>query len=72
LASKNTNPLASLAKFFSPLTDNYYRLDQLFSDLANENSELLASLASVLKNLSTPLLILTGSLALSPPAVKTQ
>jgi hypothetical protein len=28
---------------------------QLFSGLASENTELLASLASVLKNLSTPL-----------------
>jgi hypothetical protein len=40
---------------FSPLTDNFYRLGQLFSDLVSENSYLLASLASVLKNLSTPL-----------------
>jgi hypothetical protein len=44
LASKNTNPLTSLASVFSPLTDNFHILGQLFSDLA-----------SVLENLSTPL-----------------
>jgi hypothetical protein len=33
LASKNTNPLASLASVFPPLTDNFYIiLGQLFSD----------------------------------------
>jgi hypothetical protein len=40
--------------FFSPLTDNFYILAQLFSNLASENFSLLASSASVLKNLSTP------------------
>jgi hypothetical protein len=40
---------------FSYLTDLFYIFDQLFSDLAIENTELLASLASVLKTLSTPL-----------------
>jgi hypothetical protein len=51
LAKKNANPLASLAKFFFPLTDHFYNFGQLFSALASENSELLASLASVLKKL---------------------
>jgi hypothetical protein len=55
LARKNTNPLASLAWAFFPLTDPFYILGQLFSDLASKNTELFASLASVLKNLSTPL-----------------
>jgi hypothetical protein len=41
--------------FFYPLTDNFYILGQLFSDLASDNFQLHASLASVLKNLSTPL-----------------
>jgi hypothetical protein len=41
--------------FFPPLTDPFYIFGQLFSDLASENTELLAKLASVLKNLSTPL-----------------
>jgi hypothetical protein len=39
---------------FFLLTDNFCILGQ-FSDLASENCQLLASLASVLKNLSTPL-----------------
>jgi hypothetical protein len=58
LASKNTNPPTSLANYFFPLTDSFYIFGQSFSDLASENTEceLLASLASVLKNLSTPLL----------------
>jgi hypothetical protein len=34
---------------FSPLTDFFYILGQLFPDLASNNSELLTSLASVLK-----------------------
>jgi hypothetical protein len=37
------------------LTDLLYTLGQLFSDLASKNCELLASLASVLRNISTPL-----------------
>jgi hypothetical protein len=49
LASKNANPLVSLARVFFPLTDHFYILGQLFSVLAIENSELLASLVSVLK-----------------------
>jgi hypothetical protein len=56
LASKNINPLASPERVFSPLTDSFYSFGQLFSDLASEYFSLLASLASVLKNLSTPLL----------------
>jgi hypothetical protein len=55
LASKNTNPLATMASCFFPLTDLFYIFGQLFFDLASKNAELLASLASVLKNLSTPL-----------------
>jgi hypothetical protein len=55
LAGKNTNPLASLARVFPPLTDNFYILGQLFSDLASKNSQLPASLASVFKNVSTPM-----------------
>jgi hypothetical protein len=57
LPSKNTNTLASLACFFPPLTYPFYILGQffLFFYLASENTELLASLASVLKNLFTPL-----------------
>jgi hypothetical protein len=51
LVSKNTNALANLPSwFFFPLTGPFYIFDQLFSDLASENVELLASLASVLKN----------------------
>jgi hypothetical protein len=39
LASKNTNPLASLARvFFSPLIDHFSILGQLFSDLASKYS----------------------------------
>jgi hypothetical protein len=45
-----------LARIFSPLTDPFYIFGQLFSDLVSKNTELLASLASVLKNLSIPLL----------------
>jgi hypothetical protein len=37
MASKNTNPLASLASIYLPLTDNVYILSQLFSDLASKN-----------------------------------
>jgi hypothetical protein len=55
LASKIANQLASLARNFSPLTDLFYILGQLFPDLASNNSEQLASLASVLKNVSTHL-----------------
>jgi hypothetical protein len=55
LASKNTNPLAGLASFYFPLSYPFYIFDHLFSDLASKNTELLASLASVLKNLFTPL-----------------
>jgi hypothetical protein len=52
LVSKNTNPLANLAKvFFSCLTDNFYILGQLFSDLVSKIFELLASLVSVLKKI---------------------
>jgi hypothetical protein len=35
---KKTNPLTSLARVFSPLTDYFYILGQLFSYLASENS----------------------------------
>jgi hypothetical protein len=49
LAGKNTNPLASLARFCFPLTAPFYVLGQLFFDLASENFELLASFVSVLK-----------------------
>jgi hypothetical protein len=44
LASKNTNPLTSLVRVYFPLTDPFYIFGQLFSDLASENSELLAKL----------------------------
>jgi hypothetical protein len=54
--SKNTKPTRQSGEFFFPLTYRFYIFGQLFSDLASENTELLASLASVLKNLSTPLL----------------
>jgi hypothetical protein len=47
LASKNTKPLASFARVFSSLTCPFYSFGQLFSDLASENTELLASLGSV-------------------------
>jgi hypothetical protein len=50
LASKNTNPLARMARFFSPITDPFYIFGQLFSDMASENAELY-----VLKKLSAPL-----------------
>jgi uncharacterized protein (DUF849 family) len=57
-ASKNTNLLASLARVsFFTLADPFYIFGQLFSDLASKNTELLARVASVLKNLSTPLLL---------------
>jgi hypothetical protein len=49
MAIKNTDQLASL------LIDPFYIFGQFFSDLASENTEILASLASVLKNLSTTL-----------------
>jgi hypothetical protein len=40
LASKDTNPHSNLARvFFFPVSDLFYILDQLFSDLASENSE---------------------------------
>jgi hypothetical protein len=39
---------------FSPLTDPYYIFGQLFSDLASENAELLASLADALKTYPHP------------------
>jgi hypothetical protein len=59
LASKHTNLLASLARYFFPLIGPVCILGKLFSELARGNSELLASLASVLKKkqnkLSTPL-----------------
>jgi hypothetical protein len=55
LASKNTNPFASLAScVFSSHWPFLYIWPDVF-DLASKNAELLASLASVLKNLSTPL-----------------
>jgi hypothetical protein len=41
--------------FLTWLTDSFYIFGQLFSDLEIENIELLASLASVFENLSTPL-----------------
>jgi hypothetical protein len=55
LVSNNTNPLTSQARVSSPLTDPFYIFVQLFSVLANKNTGLLASLARVLKNVSTPL-----------------
>jgi hypothetical protein len=56
LASKNTNPLASLASYFSPrLTYPFYIFGQLFSDLANTNTDLLTRLTIALKKLFTPL-----------------
>jgi hypothetical protein len=56
LASKNTNLLASLEFFFLSLTLSIC-LANCFFDLESENTELLARLASVLKNLIfTPLL----------------
>jgi hypothetical protein len=55
MAGKSSNPLASLGKIFSPVTDPFCIIGH-FSDLASKNTEPLASLASVLKNLSTPLL----------------
>jgi hypothetical protein len=55
LANKITNPLASLERVYFPVTDSFYDFGQ-FSDLASENTKLLASLTSVLKNLFTPLL----------------
>jgi hypothetical protein len=51
--------VVSLVRGFSPLADHFYIFGQLFSDLASENAEQFASLASVLKNLSTPLHIHT-------------
>jgi hypothetical protein len=42
-------------RFFSPLSDPFYIFGQLFSDLASENTELLASLTTVFQNLITPL-----------------
>jgi hypothetical protein len=41
---------------FFRLTDPFNIFGQLFSDLASENTEQLASLASDLKNVSTPLM----------------
>jgi hypothetical protein len=41
------NPLAALVSVSSPFTDFFYIFGQLFSDLASNNTELLASLASV-------------------------
>jgi hypothetical protein len=55
LASKNTNTLASLARVFFILTDNFYIFGKLISDLVSENVQLISSLACVLKNLSTHL-----------------
>jgi hypothetical protein len=55
LASNNTNLLASLAILFSSHFYLFYVFGQLFSDVASESTELLASFASVLKNLFTPL-----------------
>jgi hypothetical protein len=49
-----TNPLASLARIFFSLTYPYI-YGQFFVDLASKNTELLASLANVLKKLFTPL-----------------
>jgi hypothetical protein len=55
LASKKKNYVASLASvFFHPLTDSSSHVPELFSDLASENSELLASLESVFKILVHP------------------
>jgi hypothetical protein len=49
------NKLATLAIFFFPRPDPFYIFGMLFSDLESENAELLARLASVLKNLFKPL-----------------
>jgi hypothetical protein len=56
LASKNTNPLASLARVFTPLTYPFYIFGKDFSDVVSENT--------VLKNLSTSLVV---SLPILPP-----
>jgi hypothetical protein len=56
LASKNKTPLAISLSLVLPSAD-----PELFSDVASKNSQLLASLASVLKNLSTPLLYVKSS-----------
>jgi hypothetical protein len=57
LASKNKNPLASMASVFFLLTNSSSADPDLFSDLASANFQLhvLASLASVWQSLSTPL-----------------
>jgi hypothetical protein len=54
LASK-CKPTRQSDKGFFPLTDPFCILSQLFPDLASENTELLASLVSVLKKLFTPI-----------------
>jgi hypothetical protein len=50
------NPLVKLASDFSPLFDSFSPDPELFSDLASENSQLLATVwqVSEKKNLSTP------------------
>jgi hypothetical protein len=53
----NHSPTRQTGEFFSLLTYPFYISGQLFSDLASENTELLASLGSALKNLFTPLLV---------------
>jgi hypothetical protein len=53
LGEHNSKPTRQAGElFFSSLT--YFSYFKLFSGLASENSQLLASMASVWKNLSTP------------------
>jgi hypothetical protein len=47
--AKLQNPVVSIARVLFPLTDPFYSLGKLFSDLAKDNLKLLTSLASVLK-----------------------
>jgi hypothetical protein len=51
LASKNTNPLASLERNFFPLTYPFYSFGQFFSDLASENTELTHQFGECLEKL---------------------
>jgi hypothetical protein len=51
----NTNTLATFASFFPLWLILSKPFGQLFSNLASENTGVLASLASALKNLLTPL-----------------
>jgi hypothetical protein len=53
LASKKYKPSRKFSQGFFPLAYPFYIFGQLFSVLASKNIGLLASLASVLKTLST-------------------